>query len=149
MTDQTKSAATLLTEYLSSIGAGDPRVTASYFAQDGFIDAPYVEVFGMPARIVGPAAIEATMTNLLKTAPNFRLKNIRVILESPTTVVAEYESEAVMANGRPYQQLYFAQLTSQDGKIVHHREFLNTIPFVQAFFPGGLRDLIQDAGSSS
>lgn len=144
----TPTAAELLGSYLSSIGAGDPRVTASYFAEDGCIDAPYVEVFGMPARIVGPAAIEATMANLLQTAPNFRLKNVRVVLETPTTVVAEYESEAVMANGRSYQQLYFAQLTARDGKIVHHREFLNTVPFVQAFFPGGLSDLIQAGGAS-
>lgn len=149
MTHQPLSAAQLLKEYLASIGAGDPKVTASYFAEDGCIEAPYVEVFGMPARIVGPAAIEATMTNLLQTAPNFRLKNIQVVLETPTTVVAEYESEALMANGRPYQQLYFARLTSRDGKIVHHREFLNTIPFVQAFFPGGLADLVPRAGSSS
>jgi ketosteroid isomerase-like protein len=138
----TKTASALLVEYLESIGAGDPRATASYFAEDGCIDAPYVESFGMQAKIVGPAAIENTMTNLLKTAPNFRLKNIKIILETPTVAVAEYESEALMTNGKTYKQLYMAQLYAKDGKIVCHREFLNTIPFVEAFFPNGLKDLL-------
>lgn len=139
---KTKTASTLLKEFLTSIGTGDARATASYFIADGYIDAPYVESLGMPSRITGPAAIEATMTNIRKIAPDFHFTNIRIILETPTEVVAEYESEALMANGRPYKQLYMGHLISKDGKIVSHREFLNTVVFVQAFFPNGLKDLL-------
>ena len=137
-----KEASVLLAEFLTSIGAGDPKVTASYFTPEGYIDAPYVESLGMPAKIVGPAAIEVTMSNIKKIAPNFHFTSIKIILETPTEVVAEYESEALMANGRPYKQLYMGHLISKDGKILSHREFINTIVFVEAFFPNGLKDLI-------
>jgi NAD(P)-dependent dehydrogenase (short-subunit alcohol dehydrogenase family) len=139
---ETKSASGLLKEYLTSVSAGNPKVTASFFAEDGYIDAPYVESFGMPSKIIGTKDIEATMQGLLQNAPNFHFTKIKILMETPTEVVAEYESEATLANGRDYKQLYMGHLTSESGKIVCHREFLNTIPFVQAFFPNGLNDLI-------
>ena len=140
--ENTKKASVLLQEFLTSIGAGNPKVTASFFTEDGCIDAPYVESLGMPTKIIGRAAIEATMSNIKSIAPNFHFTSVKMILESPTEVVAEYESEALMANGRTYKQLYMGHLIAKDGKIVSHREFLNTIPFVKAFFPNGLNDLI-------
>ncbi|MBS1592861.1 MAG: nuclear transport factor 2 family protein [Bacteroidetes bacterium] len=137
-----KSASQLLKEYLTSVGAGNPKVTASFFAADGYIDAPYVETLGIPAKIIGKEAIEATMQGLLQNAPDFHFTSIKIMLESATEVTAEYESEAVLANGRTYKQLYVGHLVSKDGEIVSHREFLNTISFVAAFFPNGLNDLI-------
>lgn len=139
---QAKSAATILEEFLSSISNGDAKRTASFFAEDGYIDAPYVASLGMPTKIVGPVAIEATMLNIKHIAPDFHFTKVKAILETETEVVAEYESEANMLNGRSYAQLYMGHLTIKDGKIVSHREFLNTISFVQAFFPNGLSDLI-------
>lgn len=140
--ENTKTASILLKEYLSSVSAGDPKATASFFEENGYIDAPYVESFGMPSKIVGKSAIEATMANLIQNAPNFHFTKIKVVLETPTEVVAEYESEAVLVNERAYKQHYMGHLTSKDGKILCHKEFLNTIPFVEAFFPNGLSDLI-------
>lgn len=140
--ENTKKASVLLEEFLASIGSGNPKVTASFFAEDGCIDAPYVESLGMPTKIIGQAAIEATISNIKNIAPNFHFTNVKTILETPTEVVAEYESEALMANGRAYKQLYMGHLIAKDGKIVSHREFLNTLPFVEAFFPNGLNDLI-------
>ncbi len=139
--DNEKKASVLLEEFLKSIGEGDAKVTASYFAPDGYIDAPYVESLGMPAKIVGQMAIETTMSHIKSIAPNFHFTSVKMILESPTEVVAEYESEALMANGKTYRQLYMGHLVAKEGKIVSHREFLNTIPFVEAFFPNGLNDL--------
>lgn len=141
-TENTKTASALLKEFLTGIAAGDAQATASFFTEEGYIDAPYVEALGMPAKITGPAAIEATMLNIKQIAPDFRFTSIRIILETPAEVVAEYESEALMANGRTYKQLYMGHLVSRGGKIVSHREFLNTIPFVEAFFPNGLNDLL-------
>jgi ketosteroid isomerase-like protein len=138
----TKSASELLKDYLTSVGEGNPKVTASFFAEDGYIDAPYVESLGMPSKMIGRTTIEAAMQGLLQNAPNFHFTSIKIISETPTEAVAEYESEAVLANGRTYKQLYMGHVTSKEGKIVCHREFLNTIPFVEAFFPNGLKDLI-------
>lgn len=140
--NNTKMASTLLGEFLTSVGNGNPNTAASFFAEDGSIDAPYVASLGMPTKIVGQAAIEATLANIKSIAPNFHFTRVTTILETPTEVVAEYESEALMANGRTYKQLYMGHLIARDGKIVSHREFLNTIPFVEAFFPNGLNDLI-------
>lgn len=138
----TLTASLLLKEYLTSVSAGDAAATASFFEEDGYIDAPYVKSFGMDPKITGRPAIEATMANLIQNAPDFHFTSINIVLETPTEVVAEYESEAVLANGRTYKQHYMGHLTSKDGKILCHKEFLNTIPFVEAFFPNGLSDLI-------
>ena len=139
---QSKTAAALLKEYLKSVGEGDAYKTASFFAEGGFIDAPYVVSLGMPSKIEGPTAIQATMENLFQNAPDFHFTSMKVILESPDTVVAEYESEANLANGRTYKQLYIGVVKTENGKIISHTEYLNTIPFVEAFFPNGLKDLI-------
>jgi ketosteroid isomerase-like protein len=137
-----KSAAQLLTAFLTSVSEGNPKTTASYFATNGYIEAPYVASLGIPAIMAGRETIEATMQGLLQNAPNFHFTKIKIVMETPTEAVAEYESEATLANGRAYKQLYMCHVVSNDGEIVSHREFLNTILFVQAFFPNGLADLI-------
>ncbi len=139
---ETQSASTLLKDYFASVSEGNPKATASFFAEDGYIDVPYVASLGMPTKIIGRAAIEATMQGLLQNAPNFHFTDVRIILETPTEVVAEYESESRLTNGKFYKQLYVGHLISKDGKIKCHKEFLNTIPFVEAFFPNGLKDLV-------
>lgn len=137
-----QSASALLKQYLTSVSLGDAQATASFFAKDGYIDAPYVVALGMPSKIVGQAAIEQTMSNLFKTAPDFHFTRIDVVMESGNEVVAEYESEATLANGRYYKQQYIGHLIIKDGAIVSHKEYLNTIPFAEAFLPNGLNDLI-------
>lgn len=139
---ETRTASQLLFSFLESVGEGDAKLSASSFADSGYIEAPYVLSLGMSPKIEGLKAIEATMSTVKQAAPNFHFKNFQVILETPTEVVAEYESEATMANGRIYQQHYIAHLVCKDGKIISHREFLNTVVFVEAFFPNGLSDLI-------
>lgn len=138
----TKSASALLNKYLMSVNAGDAKVTASFFAPEGYIDAPYMEALGMPAKIIGMDAIEGTMSTLRTIAPNFNFTRISILMETENEAIAEYESEAVLANGRNYKQLYIGHLTSKDGKILCHKEYLNTIVFAQAFLPNGLNDLI-------
>jgi len=137
-----KSASLLLKEYLTSVGAGNPKAAASFFAEDGYLEAPYVASFGMPSKFEGREAIAASMTDMLQIAPNFHFTSVKIIMETPTQVVAEYESEATLTNGKPYKMLYMCYLTTKDGKITSHREFLNTVPFVEAFFPNGLKDIM-------
>lgn len=138
---QTKTAGTVLTEFLTSLGAGDPQVSASYFAKDGTIELPYVSNLGMPDKIVSRDSIANLIGNLFKMAPDFHVKNIKIIMEKPGMALAEYESEALLANGRNYKQLYMAYAVVKDGKIVKQREVMNSVLFVQAFFPNGMADL--------
>ncbi len=139
---ETKSASELLKDFLASVSAGNPKVAASFFAEDGYLEAPYVASFGMPSRFEGRETIAASMAGMLQVAPNFHFTSVKIIMETATQVVAEYESEATLANGKLYKMLYIGCITTKDGKIVSHTEFLNTVPFVEAFFPNGLQDLI-------
>ena len=140
---KSKHASVVFKEYLAAVSKGDPKAAASYFDEKGYIEAPYVASFGMPSKFEGREAIAATMAGLLKNAPNFHFTSVKVIMETPTQVVAEYESEATLVNGRQYKMLYIGSITTKDGKIMSHHEFLNTVPFVEAFFPNGLKDLIK------
>lgn len=139
---QTKTAAQLLTAFLNSVGKGNPKQIASYFAPNGYIEAPYVASLGMPTVMTGRETIEATMQGLFQNAPNFHFTDIRIVMETATEAIAEYESAATLTNGREYKQQYICHLVTENGKIVSHREYLNTISFVEAFFPNGLADLI-------
>lgn len=140
--NETKSASDLLKDFLASVNAGNAKDAAAFFAEDGYLEAPYVASFGMPSKFEGPEAIAASMTGMLQMAPDFHFTSMKVIMENDTQVVAEYESEATLTNGKHYKMLYIGIITSRDGKIVSHREFLNTVPFVEAFFPDGLQSLI-------
>lgn len=138
----TKSPSVVFKEFLNAIGDGNAKAASSLFAADGYIEAPYVQSLGIPTKIIGTETIQKSLSQVKAAAPNFHFTNMKVIMETPTELVAEYESEATMANGRPYKQLYIAHVSTKDGKIISHREFLNTVVFVQAFFPNGLKDLI-------
>ncbi|HTJ52304.1 MAG TPA: nuclear transport factor 2 family protein [Cyclobacteriaceae bacterium] len=141
-TENPKTASVLFKEFLETVGKGDAKAASSLFATDGYIDAPYVQSLGFPSKIAGHEAIEQSLSQVKAAAPNFHFSNFKVVMETPNELVAEYESEAVMASGKPYKQLYIAHVTTKDGKIVSHKEFLNTVVFVEAFFPNGLKDLI-------
>ncbi|HEY1047598.1 MAG TPA: nuclear transport factor 2 family protein [Bacteroidia bacterium] len=139
---ETKSAAVLLKGFLDTVSSGNPVEAASFFAEDGYLEAPYVATFGMPSKFEGREAIAGSMSGMLQMAPDFHFTTMRIIMESPTEVVAEYESEATLINGKHYKMLYIGCVTVKDEKIKSHREFLNTVSFVEAFFPNGLMDLI-------
>lgn len=140
---QTKAEKVFL-EYVNSVGTSDPSVTASYFAENGAIELPYVAMLGMHDKVVGRDSIAAVVGGLLKNAPGFRLKNVKVIMADDEKVLAEYESETLLPNGRTYKQHYMGYAIVKNGKIVLHREVMNTIVLVSAFFPNGLKDLIKE-----
>lgn len=140
---QTKvSTGKIFKEYLESAGAKSAKETAAYFTQNGALELPFNESIGLPYKIVGRDSIEAIIRSLVKNAPNFRLTNVKIIMETSDKVLAEYESDAVMANGRGYKQKYLAYGIVKDGKIELHKEYMNTIALVSAVFPNGLQDLI-------
>ncbi|WP_395763146.1 nuclear transport factor 2 family protein [Elizabethkingia anophelis] len=138
---QSSTPGTILKNFLTSVGKDSPEVSASYFANDGVIELPYVSNLGMPDKIRGRDSIANLVGGLIKMAPDFRVKNFKILMELHDKVLAEYESEAVLANGRNYKQLYLTYAIVKDGKIVKQREVMNSVLFVQAFFPNGLADV--------
>lgn len=137
-----KTASELFSEFLEQVGKGDAETASELFATDGYIDAPYVQSLGFPSKIAGRTAIAQSLAQVKAAAPDFHFINFKIVMETPDELVAEYESEAVMASGKPYKQSYIAHVTAKEGKIISHKEYLNTIVFVEAFFPNGLNDLI-------
>jgi len=135
-TGNQKTPSVIFKEFLETVGKGDAKAASSFFTIDGYIDAPYVQALGFPSKITGHEAIGQSLS------PNFHFSNFRVVMETENELVAEYESQAVMASGKPYKQLYIAHVVTKDGKIESHKEYLNTVVFVEAFFPNGLKDLI-------
>lgn len=124
-----KDAAQLLKSYLGLIQ--DPAAAAALFAADGAIKLPTIR---KEAR--GPAEIEQFLKGVLSRVPDFRFKNVRVLIETPDQAFGEYEIEAfVPATGKTYIQHYAGRLVAEHGKIKLLREALDTLAAREAFTP--------------
>jgi len=122
-----KSALELLKSYLDNIQ--DPAVAAASFAEDGILELPTVQ-----ARAVGPAQIQGLVAGILTRVPGFRFKDLRVWIDTPEKVFAEYSVEAVVAStGKLYKQTYAGVLIAENGRIQRLREALDTAAAVAAF----------------
>lgn len=122
-----QNAAELLQSYLAHIH--DPAQAAQLFADDGIIELPWVN-----AHAQGPRAIEQFLRGLLTRVPGFSFENIRVWIETPTQVFAEYDARAtVAATGKAYHQTYMGRLVAENGKIKLLREGLDTLAASRAF----------------
>ncbi|WP_321803807.1 nuclear transport factor 2 family protein [Burkholderia sp. BCC1988] len=126
------NAKQLLFAYLESIR--DPRAAGALFADDGVLELPYLKSLGIDARAQGPGAIEAFIASLLAKVPDFAFSNVRLLIETPEQVFAEYEVEALVpSTGKIYRQLYAGRLVARDGKILLLREALDTMAAAHAF----------------
>ena len=125
-----KDAAELLATYLDAIR--EPQRAAALFAADGAIELPTI---GRSAR--GPAEIEEFLRGLLSRVPEFRFKNVQILIDTPDQAFGEYEVEApVPATGKTYSQRYAGRLVAEHGKIKLLREALDTLAAREAFTPG-------------
>ncbi|GGA97716.1 nuclear transport factor 2 family protein [Puia dinghuensis] len=122
-TTQKMTAKELLLAYLSNIQ--NPQKVADLFAEDGAFEMPYFASVGFPTRYAGKEQIVGMITGLLKQAPTFKFINIKILIETPDQVFAEYEVDTFF-NGKPYKQLYMGRLVARDGKIVLIREACDT-----------------------
>ena len=121
------NAAELLRAYLSKIR--DPAAVAALFADDGVLELPQ-----MNARVQGRAEIEKFIARLLKTIPDFRFKDIHILIETPDQAFGEYSIDAVvLTTGKVYKQTYFGRLVAEQGKINLIREALDTLAGQRAF----------------
>ena len=101
------NAKELLQTYLSSIQ--NAEAAAALFADDGVIELPTIN-----ARAQGPAAIQRFLTALLGKVPDFQFENVRIWIETPDRVFAEYDARGhVVATGTPYKQTYAGLLVAR------------------------------------
>ncbi len=123
------TALELLKAYLDNIQ--DPAAAAAVFADDGILELPTVN-----AHAVGPAQIQGLVAGILTRVPDFRFKDLRVWIDTPDKVFAEYSVEAVVtATGKLYRQTYAGVLIAENGKIKRLREALDTAAAAAAFKP--------------
>ncbi|CAN0628074.1 Ketosteroid isomerase [Burkholderia multivorans] len=126
------NAKQLLFAYLESIR--DPRAASALFADDGVLELPYLKSLDIDARAQGPSGIEGFIASLLAKVPDFAFRNVRLLIETPEQVFAEYEVEALVpSTGKIYRQLYAGRLVARDGKILLLREALDTMAAAHAF----------------
>ncbi|WP_194725763.1 nuclear transport factor 2 family protein [Noviherbaspirillum malthae] len=126
------TAKALLEQYLASIT--NPASAAALFAEDGVLELPYLASLGIPPRAQGPAAIESFIASLLRKVPDFKFRNVRIHIETPEQVFAEYDVEAAVApTGGIYRQSYAGRLVSNGTKIRLLRESLDTVAVAKAF----------------
>ena len=87
MTDAKK----LLLDLLAVIPDGEK--SAAFFAEDGVMELPYLHAIGIPTRYQGHAAIREFFNFVCATLyPDLRFKpeDIKVLIETPEQVFAEY-----------------------------------------------------------
>jgi ketosteroid isomerase-like protein len=129
-----KTASQLMNAYLANIQ--DPAAAAALFAEDGVLELPSLSSLGINARAVGPAAIAAFIGGLLKNVPDFRFKDIQLLMETEDQAFGEYSVEArVLSTGKLYKQTYAGRLVAREGKIRLLREALDTHAAALAFSP--------------
>jgi ketosteroid isomerase-like protein len=122
-----KTAPELLRDYLEFIPT--PQKAAALFAEDGVVELPYVD-----ARAQGPGAIQAFLEDVLAQIPDFAIKDVQLLIETPERAFGEYHVEAaVPATGKVYKQHYFGMLVAEGGKIKLLREALDTNAAYTAF----------------
>jgi hypothetical protein len=127
-------AASLLNDYIHSIR--DPKAAAALFADDGILELPYLSSLGTTTGAQGPEAIEKFLTGLLEKVPDFKFKDVKILIDTPIQAFGEYSVEALVpSTGKVYKQMYAGRLVSENGKIKLLRESLDTVAAQKAFSP--------------
>jgi hypothetical protein len=137
-----KHSKALLLDYLGSIR--DPERAASFFAEDGVFELPFLRSLGVEPRYTGRREITALLQQLLKLYPDFAFapEDILVLIETPQKTYAEYLVHArAAATGRTLHQLFTGYLVAEAGEIKLLRETFNPLAQAQAQLPNGVADI--------
>jgi hypothetical protein len=111
----------------------DPYKAAEMFAEDGAFELPYLATLGLPPEYKGRDAIARFFESILDIYPGFQFENVKVLIDTPEQVFAEFEATAMSSKtGRTVHQLFFARLVAENGKIKLFREALNTLEVAKA-----------------
>ena len=135
-----KNAKELLEEFTAA-SFRDPKKAAGMFTEDGAFEMPYLESLGVPGRYEGREAIEGFFRFVREVYPDMDLENVKVMIDTPEQVFAEYEFTAQSSKtGRTIHALFFGRLIAEEGKIKLLRESVNLVEVALGVFPNGLAD---------
>jgi ketosteroid isomerase-like protein len=131
-----KTPKELLKAYTNNVY--DATLAASFFAEDGALELPYLTTLGLPARAQGPEEVKAFLENLHNLFADFKFHSLEVFMETANQVFAEYQATTtVTATGKPMHQHYMGRLVARYGKIKLLRESLDTAAAVKSLdIPG-------------
>jgi uncharacterized protein len=137
-----KNAKALLLEVLAVIP--DSRKVVPLFADDGVMELPFLSSLGIESRYQGHAKITGFFDLVVQPYPDFTFKpqDIKVLIETPDQVFAEYTAHTKAAGtGRLIHHLFAGRLVAENGQIKLLRESLNVIAAAQALYPNGVAEL--------
>jgi len=120
----------------------DAKVMVGMFTEDGALELPYLTDFGLPGRFAGAEGITGAARFLHDTFPGLHLENLKILIDTPDQVFAEYEFTNVSTvTGRKVHQLFFGRLVAEHGKIKLLREATNSAETARALLKQGIPDL--------
>jgi uncharacterized protein len=136
-----KNARQLLEEFIAS-SFRDPQQAAAMFTDDGAFDMPYLADLGFAPVYRGRREIADFFQFVRDLYPGFEFENLKVLIDTPEQVFAEYEFRATSSKtGWLLHQLFFGRLVAEQGAIKLLRESINTVAVVRAVFPDGLQGI--------
>ncbi len=82
--------------------------------------------------------------------PDMDLENVKIMIDTPEQVFAEYEFTAQSSKtGRTIHELFFGRLVAENGKIKLLRESVNLVGVALGVFPNGLADYKAPSGNKA
>jgi hypothetical protein len=99
---------------------------------------------GLPPVLTGPAGIIKFLEFLHGTLyPNFKFEKVKVHIDTPTQVFAEYHINSKSGiSGKDIRQQFFGHLLAEDGKIKRLVEAIDVVVAAEAIYPKGLSDVL-------
>ena len=124
--------------------AGTAEQSGTFFAPNGTLELPYLASIGLPPVLNGPEEITKFLTFLHDTLyPGFSFKEVKIHIETPDQVFAEYHiNHKSGISGKMVQQQFFGHLEAKDGKITRLREAIDVVVAAEAIYPNGLADVL-------
>jgi hypothetical protein len=135
-----KNAKELMLAYI----AGNAEQSGALFGDKGTLELPYMASIGIPPVSTGAAEVGKFLGFLHNTLyPGFKFENVKIHLETPDQVFAEYFiNNKSGITGVDVKQQFFGHLEAADGKIKRLREAIDVVVAAQAIYPNGLADVI-------
>ena len=124
--------------HLALIGT-DVQAWSNLLAEDAVVEFPYASALSSQDRLEGKSAIYNHMKNAVAQLQNWVFTDVREYQTLiPNVLFAEFHGEAVfVATGQPYQQDYVVRLETNNGKIIHYREYWNPVAILEIMGSSG------------
>jgi uncharacterized protein len=135
-----KTAKDLMLAYI----AGTAEQSGALFGEAGTLELSYLASIGMPPVNTGAAEVTKFLGFLHDTLyPGFVFQNVKIHLETPDQVFAEYHiNHRSGISGKDVRQQFFGHLEAANGKIKRLREAIDVVIAAEAIFPNGLADVL-------